>query len=300
MFVTDANHNRFEIDLNENGLVGRTVDALGNVSAATFDSQLDLTRLAGPTGTSVEFGYNNVGQAVSITDGLHNTVHFVYGGPYNSLTSVTDANGNQTQYQRDPNGNLLATVYANGSSDNSTIDPFGDALSFTNARGDAIGYTRNVAGQVTRESFADGTHTAFAYNGDGTLASATDDTGATTFAYGPGAMLTKVTYPDGRWLAFTYNDNGQRTQMMDNTGFTVDYQYDAAGRLFKLVDGTGRSSSSTRTTAPRTSSARTWAIRRTQRMPTTPTITCCTLSTTRRTAPSTHASITLTTSLAAV
>ena len=41
------------------------------------------------------------------------------------------------------------------------------------------------------------------------------------------------------FLTFTYNAAGQRTQMVDQTGFTVNYAYDAVGRLSELTDGSG-------------------------------------------------------------
>src|SRR5262249_418956 len=41
------------------------------------------------------------------------------------------------------------------------------------------------------------------------------------------------------FLQFTYNVVGQRTQSVDQTGFTVNYTYDALGRLSKLSNGSG-------------------------------------------------------------
>ena len=46
-------------------------------------------------------------------------------------------------------------------------------------------------------------------------------------------------YPNGQFLKFTYNTIGQRTQSVDQTGFTVNYTYDALGRLQELTDGNG-------------------------------------------------------------
>ena len=46
-------------------------------------------------------------------------------------------------------------------------------------------------------------------------------------------------YPNGQFLKFAYNTIGQRTQSVDQTGFTVNYTYDALGRLQELTDGNG-------------------------------------------------------------
>src|SRR5262249_10007502 len=42
-----------------------------------------------------------------------------------------------------------------------------------------------------------------------------------------------------RFLKFTYDAGGRRTQSIYQSGFTVDYTYDADGRLSKLTDGSG-------------------------------------------------------------
>ena len=74
------------------------------------------------------------------------------------------------------------------------------------------------------------------------MLTATDASGTTTFSYGDAGnptLLTEVDYPDGTFLKFSYNIVGQRTQSVDQTGFTVNYTYDALGRLSELTDGSG-------------------------------------------------------------
>ena len=76
----------------------------------------------------------------------------------------------------------------------------------------------------------------------GNFDSATGSSGTITFTYGNVSnpnLLTEVLYADGTYLRFSYNIVAQRTQSVDQTGYTVNYTYDAVGRLSQLTDGSG-------------------------------------------------------------
>ena len=79
------------------------------------------------------------------------------------------------------------------------------------ARGQVIDYTYNSMGQITRETFADGTQLLYSYDADGNLTSASDGTSTTTLQYDPMTEdLVRVDYPGGRFLKFSYDDEGRR------------------------------------------------------------------------------------------
>ena len=238
--VTDGTNDTADDYYNEQGLLKKSVDPLGNVTINTYNGDFDLTSVTNALGESVTYTYNADGEVTSSTDFLGNTTQFTYSGPLDDLASMTDANGNTTSYTYSSAGDLLSTTYANGTSQSSTFDPEGDATSFLNADGQAIQYAYNSSGQITTETFADGSKYTFTYDSLGDMLTATDATGTTAFTYDPTTeLLTKVAYPDGTSLAFTYNAGGQRTSMVDQTGFTVKYAYDADGRLSELTDGGG-------------------------------------------------------------
>jgi RHS repeat-associated protein len=238
--VTDGVGNTSELDYNEQGLLFKSIDPLGNVTLDAYDSGFNLVKVTNALGLSETYTYNSVGEATASTDFLGNTTQFVYAGPFNQLASMTDANDNTTQYTYSSAGDLLSTTYANGTSSTSTFNPQGDATSFLNQNGQATNYTYNAAGQVLTETFADGSQYTYTYNSLGAMVTATDATGTTTFTYDSTTqLLTKVAYPTGMYLTFTYNAAGQRTTMVDQTGFTVNYSYDSVGRLSGLTDGSG-------------------------------------------------------------
>jgi len=240
--ATDGTGDTSHLYFNERGLVVKSIDALGNVTLYRYDGRYNLTKVTNALGQSETLTYNAKGEVSSATDFLGNATRFTYGSPYNRLTSMTDANGNKTSYAYNAAGDPLSTTYANGTSQSSTYDPEGDATSFLNANGQPINYTYNAAGQVVTETFSDGSQYTYTYDTYGNMLKATDSTGTTNFTYDPTSeLLTKVAYPNGLFLSFTYNTAGQRTSMVDQTGFTVNYSYDAAGRLARLTDGSGNS-----------------------------------------------------------
>ncbi|MBI1915416.1 MAG: hypothetical protein HYS12_11870 [Planctomycetes bacterium] len=237
--VTDATGGASELFFDERGLLAKSVDPLENATFFTHDRDFNLTRVTDATGQITQLGYDDTGHLTRFTDVLGHETRFAYAGPFSFLTSFTDARGNTTRYTRDTRGNVLGTVYPDGSAEQLTYDPFGDPLSLTNRRGDAISYTRDPAGRLTGKTYPDGSQVTFSYDARGNLISATDASGVTTLDYDTADRLVKITYPTGRFLAFTYDAAGRRTQSVDQDGFTVNYQYDAAGRLAGLADGSG-------------------------------------------------------------
>ena len=94
-------------------------------------------------------------------------------------------------------------------------------------------------GNLTRKSYADGTHVDYTYDTRGNLTSATDSTGTTTFTYYANDYLTRIDYPGGQWLAFTYDAGGRCSSSTDQLGHELHYQYDSAGRLSTITDESG-------------------------------------------------------------
>ena len=70
---------------------------LGNVDLNTYDGNFNLTSVTNALGQSETYTYNAAGEVTSSTDFLGNTTNFAYSGPFNELSSMTDANGNTTQ-----------------------------------------------------------------------------------------------------------------------------------------------------------------------------------------------------------
>jgi len=224
------------------GLLVKVQDPFGNITQSQFDNHSRLTGITLPTGESQAFKWDPSGNLTTLTDELGHTSHFEYGHSLNRLTKLTDAKGNTTRYSYDAAGNLLATTYANNSVERySDYDPQGLPQQYTNRRGQVMSYQYNTAGQVNRQTFDDGSFVDFTYDARGNLATILDGAETTTYSYEPatdGDRLARVTYPNGRFLDYTYDAFGRRIQMVDQDGRATKYEYDQAGRLFRLRDET--------------------------------------------------------------
>ena len=223
-----------------NGLLAKVTDPLGFITSNEFDTALRLNKTVGPTGESQSFTWSGRGSLASVTNELGQTTSFAYANPLGRMTSFIDAKGQRTDYTYDSKGNLLTTVYPNGSVERlGNYSAAGLPGVSTNRRGQALSYTYNVAGQVTRQTFADGTFITFGYDTRGNLTTATDGTEVTTYDYSyatDGDRLSRVTYLTGRYLDYDYDSFGRRIGMTDQDGYATKYEYDSAGRLYRLRD----------------------------------------------------------------
>ncbi|ALN88559.1 RHS Repeat family protein [Lysobacter capsici] len=78
------------------------------------------------------------------------------------------------------------------------------------------------------------------YNADGTIATAADgNTNVTTFSNWKRGLPQSVTYADGTATSAVVDDNGWIRSVTDENGYAKTYDYDAAGRLVKIVYPTG-------------------------------------------------------------
>ena len=120
-----------------------------------------------------------------------------YDPAFNRLTSLTDADGNTTNYGYDSQGNLLRFTYPNGTVQQFTYDPLGNLAETIDQEGDVIDYTYNSQGLLTQEAFADGTQVDFTYDDRGNMLTATDASGTITMQYDSAGDLTEISYPSG-------------------------------------------------------------------------------------------------------
>ena len=222
------------------GLLAKTADPLGNLTSNEFNSDLRLSKTVGATGESQSFAWSAGGSLSAVTNELGQTTTFAYNNALQRLTGFTDARGNITTYTYDAAGNLLTTVYPNGLAESlGGYTAAGLPGASTNRRGQTLSYTYNAAGQVTRQTFANNTFITFAYDARGNLTTVTDGSQVTTYTYNyavDGDRLKRITYPNGRYLDYLYDSFGRRTRMTDQDGYQTRYEYDTAGRLYRLRD----------------------------------------------------------------
>jgi RHS repeat-associated protein len=226
------------------GLLAKAVDGLGQLTSYTYGSDLRLAQTTLATGETQHYTWCSCGNLTSYTDELGNRTTFTYDtfdGFFRRRSGFTDAKGNTTRYTYDADGNLLTTVYANGTIERlGGYDDAGLAHTSTNRRGQLMTLTYNAAGQITIQTFSDGSSVQYQYDPRGNLLSVTDGAEVTNYTYEyatTGDRLRRVTYPNGRYVDYSYDPFGRRSVMTTHDGHTTKYEYDNVGRLFRLRDG---------------------------------------------------------------
>lgn len=230
----------------------------------TYDNYGRLATTTHADNSSIVYSYDGADDLVGVQDERHASANtrYVYDGAKrlttvtqtlgagtiatsyaydiaDDLVSVTDPNGNVTAYVYDDFGRMLQqtspvtgiTAYA--------YDVAGDLMSTTDANGATTARTYDAAGRVlTAVSSCTGSDTeqvTWTYDdpaagkfGIGRVASMTDPSGSTSYAYDRRGLLRNEDRMMGAWSSATpyaYDANGNRTQLG-----TLYYTYDAANR----------------------------------------------------------------------
>jgi RHS repeat-associated protein len=237
--VTDALGNTSTTALTAQGQVGQFTDPLANVTQFSYDPEVKLTRVLGPSGTSVAFGYDTSSDLNSWRDprGNQTSMSFAADG---YLQSLTDADGNAIAYSYNASYNPTGLTFPDGSAIQSTYDSRGNMLTYTNRRGHTTTFTYNQSNLLTSKTYANGAQVQYSYDTHRNLQSVTTSAGTTMYTYDSADRLTGVFYPNGQSVQYSYNSGGQRTGMNDSTGFAVNYTYDSVGRPSQLSNGSNR------------------------------------------------------------
>jgi RHS repeat-associated protein len=228
-------------------------DALGRTTRFDYDDQHDHlplrpSRITDPLANVSSRSYNDRGAVLSETDAAASTTHWTYDSE-GRLLSATDPNGNTHHWLYDPSTGWLITAT--------------DALGAAGDPAHSVKLEWNEAGQRSRDTDAVGAKTEYAYYPSKRLRSVTryDPAARTTsFAFDAVGNLVELTDPAGNTvlvyydesnrvyevaqggggvpIRFTHDLAGRATEMTDRNGSVTKYEYDALGRLVKLLEPT--------------------------------------------------------------
>ena len=195
-------------NFNSSGFLTTIQDRNGNTLTITR-GMLGVTQVADGLGRSLTFTYSAASQPIltKVQDQSGRSVSYAHSASFNDLTSVTDANGNTTNYSY--TGIYLAKA----------VRPRGNTP-----------YTQTyVNGAATAQTDSEGNTTTLSYVAGGT----------------PG--VTVLTDPLGRSTTFKYGDStlADLTSEIDAAGNTASYTYDSAARPTSFTDRLGNKSTVT-------------------------------------------------------
>src|ERR1044071_3721177 len=230
--------------------VSRVTNADNTVVVYTYDAggRVATMRAENNTSPNTFYEYDAAGRLSKVTQALATppggSVAAVYGyDPQGNLTSVTDPNGNFTQYtyddfgqmirqvspvsgittcDYDAAGRLIASVDANNASTFRTYDILGRVLSAAS--------TKSGATETVTWTYDDSTAGRFSIGRPSTM---TDPSGSTTYSYERRGLLRNEERTIGSWsssTAYAYDMDGNRTKLG-----MLEYSYDYAGRPLTLA-----------------------------------------------------------------
>ena len=187
--------------------------------AADRLSKVTQTLSSAPGGTAItRYGYDRHGNLTSVTDPNGNVTTYIYDDFGRMLRQVSPVTG-ATTYTYDAAGNLLSSFMANGTSIVRTYDALNRVLTSLSEPGsDTVIWTYDdaMAGRF----------------GIGRVATMTDETGNTSYAYERrGALREEVRNATTVYTTrYRYDADGNRSAIIYPSQLTVSYTFDHAGR----------------------------------------------------------------------
>ncbi len=214
-FATNNDGDR--VSFNEAGIHSETD---GKIVRIERDGNDRITRLVDPNGAAIGYSYSD-GNLNSITDRNGNRSEFRYDVTTGFLNDVIDPlgrSGVRTEY--DENGRLLAIVNSKGQRTEFEHDLNGQFQSITDAKGNISTFFFDEVGNITTEVDALGATTRREFNASG--------------------EATLVVNGNGEATRFEYDQRGRVLRVIDALGHTGRTVYAASGIPSEQVDSLGR------------------------------------------------------------
>ena len=200
----------------------------GGIISLGYDTADRLTHITYPDGKGITYSYNVAGQVTrkALSDGV------ITGYGYDSignLISVTDESGTmKASYSYDAAGRLLQTLIDSGAYTIYRYDTAGRLTSLVNSGPD---------GSVISQFL-------YQYDKNGNPVQVTTKEGVTRYSYDALNQLTNVTYPDGFTISYLFDSVGNRVSVTENglpTPYAINQmnQYTSVGGMTFNFDANG-------------------------------------------------------------
>ena len=252
---------------NEGTRVLTATDPLGHATTNTYDTSGRLSTQTDYLNNTTTFGYDNMSRETSVSNtfGNQSTKSYVWTGtnkPTAAFYGITQTgnNGSVSTVWYDILGKAIRTekkgfggsmiltdseygvydiiyrisdpYFAGGTAvwaETYGYDKFGRISTITRNTGRNTTYTYSC--ETITETTGGKTYSK-TFAADGTLSAATDNGGTITYAYYPDGKAKSITAPGGVVTSMQYADAARnQTQLIDPSAGTINYTYDALGRI---------------------------------------------------------------------
>ena len=222
--ITDAENSTTEIAYESTGSLPTSITRAKGASEQTvttfsYETTGDLKSTTTGNATT-SFTYNDAGLPLTITDPEGGITTLEY-DTIGNLTSSTDASGNKTAYSYDWRGNLLSAKDAEGNETKYSYNAAGRLTTVTDPKGSITTTTTDYAGRITNITAPSGS-TAFTYDKNGNLITATRGDATTTYTFDSKNRLQSAKDPENNLTTYGYASGGVCTTCGSNiTTFTT-------------------------------------------------------------------------------
>ena len=210
----------------------------------TRDAHGRITRIDAPGSKTLSYGYDGVGNLISMTDEIGAVSTYAYNAPSvpHGLTDYTDPLGRlllKTEY--DAEGRVTRQTDGAGRAVTIATDNSANRQTVRDRNGNTTVYTFDERGNVTQVTDALGGITRYAYDAHDNEISVTDPLGRTTTrsfdAYG---NITSETDPLGRITTTAYNARGNVTEVTDAAGNVTRNSWSPNNELTRITNPLGQ------------------------------------------------------------
>jgi YD repeat-containing protein len=219
-----------------------TVDEITTNYTYYSDGQVDT--IIDPKGYVTKHMYDQYGNVENITYAygvLNQTITYV-NDIMGNVKSMSDANGNKTDYEYDSKDQLKKQINPDGGEINYEYDLRGNRTAVTDANGNRTTYTYDVFNTLVITTDPDGNTITNTYDDEGNVVSTEikDSVGtvmtSTTYTYDIYNKFKKTIHQDTTYTELTYDDYGNIETKRDENGKITTFGYDFLDRLKSVKD----------------------------------------------------------------
>lgn len=276
---TDALNAKTVFEYDANGNMSKVTDAKGNPTAYTYDALNRNTQITFANGASLQYTYDELGQVITSKDRAGNEFKYTYNALGNLLTkvypdntsdrytydaisrmlsAVNDAatvnfvydkagrllsetlNGKMTGYKYDVAGGKRTLTYPSGMKVEEHLNARDLISSIFQNGEEVVTMEYNVAGQKTRQTYANGITTDYTYNENGWLEGIAADHDVMNYKHSYDAVgnITerKDLLDDSRTESYGYDLISQLISFKRGTAVDNSYQFDLLGNRIQAIE----------------------------------------------------------------
>ncbi|WP_174286081.1 RHS repeat domain-containing protein [Sphingomonas bacterium] len=211
-------------------------DAIGRTDYVT-------TAYGAPEAATEHMSYTANGKTASVTDANGNVTNYGYDGFDRALTT-TYPGGSYEQLGYDANGNVTSRRLRDGQVLNYSYDALNrrtyDDNPNTNVAEVDVSYTYDNLGRVLTAGDQNGWTVSLSYDALGRVVQQSSDLSSNALSYDIAGNLLRQTWADGFYVTYDHLVTGEVSVVHENGGFALaTFAYDDLGRRTSLTRGNG-------------------------------------------------------------